>query len=224
MVAGLAQIPLRTRRPHNSIGSQADVEDRKQARRERVGSRPRRLPTLSASRSKGHLPGGGIRRLSCKPCGGQPLTGRAAIACVDARRISRTCRIRVRYGGTPRSTSLPPTAVMILRRPHRRGHVLSLGADDVVFATHVEWFPPLQSLPLHQEAPLIPSETVRSLRGGQSRKFRCRAWRHTLPSSDTAPSLRLAMFRFQQATGPIDQVSQLALEPEHSALPFADFA
>jgi hypothetical protein len=49
----------RTRRPHNSIGSQADVEDRKQARRERVGSRPRRLPTLSASRSKGHLPGAG---------------------------------------------------------------------------------------------------------------------------------------------------------------------
>jgi hypothetical protein len=98
---GLAQIPLRTRRPHNSIGSQADVEDRKQARRERVGSRPRRLPNLSASRSKGHLPGGGIRRLSCKPCGGQPLTGRAAIACVDARRISRTCRTRVRYGGTP---------------------------------------------------------------------------------------------------------------------------
>jgi hypothetical protein len=48
--------------------------------------------------------------------------------------------------------------------------------------------------------------------------------RHTLPSSDTAPSLRLAMFRLQQATGPIDQVSQLALEPEHSALPFADFA
>ena len=32
------------------------------------------------------------------------------------------------------------------------------------------------------------------------------------------------MFRFQQAAGPIDQVSQLALEPEHSALPFADFA
>jgi hypothetical protein len=98
---GLALIPLRTRRPHNSIGSQADVEDRKQARRERVGSRPRRLPNLSVSRSKGHLPGGGIRRLSCKPCGGQPLTGRAAIACVDARRISRTCRTRVRYGGTP---------------------------------------------------------------------------------------------------------------------------
>ena len=34
----------------------------------------------------------------------------------------------------------------------------------------------------------------------------------------------LAMFRFQQVTGPPDQVSQLALEPEHSALPFADFA
>jgi hypothetical protein len=32
MVAGLAQIPLCARRPDNSIGSQADVEDRKQAR------------------------------------------------------------------------------------------------------------------------------------------------------------------------------------------------
>ena len=32
------------------------------------------------------------------------------------------------------------------------------------------------------------------------------------------------MFRFQQAAGPLDQVSQLALETEHSALPFADFA
>jgi hypothetical protein len=31
------------------------------------------------------------------------------------------------------------------------------------------------------------------------------------------------MFRFQQATGSIGQVSQLALEAEHSALPFADF-
>ena len=37
-------------------------------------------------------------------------------------------------------------------------------------------------------------------------------------------SLRLAMFHFQQVTGPIDQVSQLVLETEHSALPFADFA
>ena len=34
----------------------------------------------------------------------------------------------------------------------------------------------------------------------------------------------LSMFRFQQATGPIEQVSQLALEPKHSTLPFADFA
>jgi hypothetical protein len=37
-------------------------------------------------------------------------------------------------------------------------------------------------------------------------------------------SFRLAMLPFQQATGPIDQVSQLALEPEHNALSFADFA
>jgi hypothetical protein len=36
---------------------------------------------------------------------------------------------------------------MTLCRPHRRRHVLSLGADDEVFATHVEWFALLQSLP-----------------------------------------------------------------------------
>jgi hypothetical protein len=47
---------------------------------------------------------------------------------------------------------------------------------------------------------------------------------HLIKAPSRFPSLRLAMFRFQQATGPIEQVSQLALEPEHSALPFADFA
>jgi hypothetical protein len=131
------------------------------------------------------------------------------------------CRIRVRYGGTPPEHILAADCRDDLASAASPPHVPWV--HDVVFATHVEWFPPLQSLPLHQEAPLIPSETVRSLRGGQYRKFPCRAWRHTPPSSDTAASLRLAMFRFQQATGPIDQVSQLALEPEHSALPLADF-
>src|SRR6266511_1401847 len=49
----------------------------KQARRERVGSRPRRLPNLSASRSKGTYRGAGSGGYRAKPCGGQPLTGRA---------------------------------------------------------------------------------------------------------------------------------------------------
>jgi hypothetical protein len=66
--------------------------------RQRKHFQTKRMPTLSASRPKRHLPGAG---LSCKPCGAQPLTGRAAIACVNAGRISRTRRIRVRYGGTP---------------------------------------------------------------------------------------------------------------------------
>ena len=61
--------------------------------------------------------------------------------------------------------------------------------------------------------------------GGESCAFACvgRKPRLSRTRPFSFPSLMLAMFRFQQATGPPDQVSQLALEPEHSALPFADF-
>jgi hypothetical protein len=114
-------------------GGLLDYTDNR-GRRQRKHFQTKRMPTLSASRPKRHLPGAG---LSCKPCGAQPLTGRAAIACVNAGRISRTRRIRVRYGGTPpehilaadcrddlASAASPPACPFLWV------------ADDVVFATH----------------------------------------------------------------------------------------